>query len=124
MLAIFFFVFREAAPVLVRERVRACASSSSASSGIRPRPSNVRYGTLALTVGTVERHRCWPWSLAVPFGLGAAIFVSEFCGPRLQGDAEDRHRAAGGHPERGLGLHRPDGDEPADRAAAPARRSA
>ena len=45
--------------------------------------SNVRYGVLALIVGT----GCVSGLavlLAVPFSLGAAIFVSEFCGPKLK----------------------------------------
>ena len=45
--------------------------------------SNVRYGTLALTVGTLSVTGV-AMLLAVPFGLGAAIFVSEFCAPRLK----------------------------------------
>lgn len=43
--------------------------------------SNVRFGILALIVGTV----CVSGLailLAVPFSIGAAIFISEFCGPK------------------------------------------
>lgn len=45
--------------------------------------SNVRYGILALIVGTL----CVSGLavlLAVPFSFGAAIFISEFCGPKLK----------------------------------------
>ena len=40
---------------------------------------NVRYGVLALIVGTFSV-TALAMLIAVPFGLGAAIFVSEFCG--------------------------------------------
>lgn len=45
--------------------------------------SNVRYGILALIVGTF----CVSGLavlLAIPFSFGAAIFISEFCGPKLK----------------------------------------
>ena len=45
--------------------------------------SNVRYGTLALLAGTFSV-TALAMVLAVPFGLGAAIFVSEFCGTKLK----------------------------------------
>ena len=76
---IFFFVFREGAGFLF--------------SGFNPREfffspewyptsqSHVRYGVLALIAGTASV-TALAMALAVPFGLGAAIFVSEFCGPR------------------------------------------
>ena len=41
---------------------------------------DIRYGTLALIVGTVSV-TLLAMVMAVPFGLGAAIFVSEFCAP-------------------------------------------
>src|SRR4030095_14035777 len=40
--------------------------------------SNVRFGVLALIVGTLSV-TVLAMVIAVPFGLGAAIFVSEFC---------------------------------------------
>jgi phosphate transport system permease protein len=43
----------------------------------------VRYGVLALIAGTFSVTTL-AMAIAVPFGLGAAIFVSEFCGPRLR----------------------------------------
>ncbi len=76
---IFFFVFREGAGFLF--------------SGFDPKEfflspewyptsqSRVRYGVLALVAGTASV-TALAMVLAVPFGIGAAIFVSEFCGPR------------------------------------------
>lgn len=82
VLAIFFFIFREAAPVLVSPEFKPLEFLFS----IQWYPTSavdIRYGTLALTVGTVTVTTL-AMLLAVPFGLGAAIFVSEFCGPRLK----------------------------------------
>ena len=45
--------------------------------------SNKRYGVLALIAGTFSV-TALAMVIAVPFGLGAAIFVSEFCGPKLK----------------------------------------
>jgi len=45
--------------------------------------SNVRYGVLALMVGTFSV-TVMAMAIAVPFGLGAAIFVSEFCGKKTR----------------------------------------
>jgi phosphate transport system permease protein len=76
---IFFFVFREGAGFLF--------------SGFDPKEfflspewyptsqSRVRYGVLALVAGTASV-TALAMVLAVPFGIGAAVFVSEFCGPR------------------------------------------
>jgi phosphate transport system permease protein len=76
---IFFFVFREGAGFLF--------------TGFNPREfflspewyptsqSHVRYGVLALIAGTASV-TALAMAIAVPFGIGAAIFVSEFCGPR------------------------------------------
>jgi phosphate transport system permease protein len=79
--AIFFFVFREGSGFLF--------------TGFKPlefffspewyptSQSNVRYGALALIAGT-GGVTLMSMLFAVPFGLGAAIFLSEFCGPRLR----------------------------------------
>ncbi len=76
---IFFFVFREGAGFLF--------------SGFNPlefftspewyptSQSHVRYGVLALIAGTASV-TALAMAIAVPFGVGAAIFVSEFCGPK------------------------------------------
>lgn len=82
VLAIFFFVFREAAPVLVSERF----SLGQFLSSVEWYPtsvSNVRYGILGLIVGTA----CVSGLailIAVPFSLGAAIYIAEFSGPRAR----------------------------------------
>ncbi len=44
---------------------------------------NVRYGVLALIAGTVSVTGL-AMLIAVPFGLGAAVFVSEFCSQRVR----------------------------------------
>ena len=82
VLAIFFFVFREAAPVLLSKNFR-LAEFLFSPAWYPTSVSHVRYGILALVVGTA----CVSGLavlLAVPFSLGAAIFVSEFCGRRLK----------------------------------------
>jgi phosphate transport system permease protein len=80
--AIFFFVLREAAPVLFREgfSLREFLFSTQ---WYPTSATNVRYGTFALTVGTLSV-TALAMALAVPFGLGAAIFLSEFCSPRVR----------------------------------------
>ena len=45
--------------------------------------NNKRYGTFALILGTFSV-TALAMLIAVPFGLGAAIFVSEFCSPKLR----------------------------------------
>lgn len=82
VLAIFFFIFREAAPVLFSEHFK-LGQFLFSTEWYPTSVSNVRYGTLALTVGTLSV-TVLAMVIAVPFGLGAAIFVSEFCGPKLK----------------------------------------
>jgi phosphate transport system permease protein len=82
VLAIFFFVFREAAPVLTSPQFK--LSEFLFSPEWYPTSAvNVRYGTLALIAGTFSV-TALAMVIAVPFGLGAAIFISEFCGPKLK----------------------------------------
>jgi phosphate transport system permease protein len=45
--------------------------------------SHVRYGALGLIAGTLSV-TLLAMAIAVPFGVGAAIYVSEFCGPRAR----------------------------------------
>jgi len=45
--------------------------------------SNPRFGVLALIAGTASV-TVLAMAIAVPFGLGAAIYISEFCGSRLR----------------------------------------
>jgi phosphate transport system permease protein len=78
---IFFFVFREGAGFLF--------------GGFKPlefftsiewyptSESHVRYGVLALIAGTASV-TALAMVLAVPFGLGAAVYISEFCGARVR----------------------------------------
>jgi phosphate transport system permease protein len=80
--AIFFFVLREAAPVLVRDDF-SLGQFLFSTEWYPTSASNVRYGTLALTVGTLSV-TALAMLIAVPFGLGAAVYLSEFCAPRLR----------------------------------------
>lgn len=74
--SIFFFILREAAPALFGKLnlVEFFLSARwQPSSDVRP-----EYGTLALLAGTVAV-TALAMVMAVPLGLGAAVFVSEFC---------------------------------------------
>ncbi len=82
VLAIFFFVFREAFPIFFSDKfnlIKFLFSTEWYPTSVL----NVRYGTLALTVGSVSV-TLLAMLIAVPFGLGSAIYISEFCGPRLK----------------------------------------
>ena len=77
--SIFFFVFREGAPFL-RDAFNAREFFLS------PEwyPTSVahkRYGILALLLGTGSVTLV-AMLVAVPFGLGTAIFIAEFCGKK------------------------------------------
>ncbi len=78
---IFFFVFREGAGFLFGGlNLREFFTS------VEWYPTSVshkRYGVLALMAGTASV-TVLAMSIAVPFGLGAAVFVSEFCTPKLK----------------------------------------
>jgi phosphate transport system permease protein len=79
--AIFFFIFREGAPMLFGKLNLVEFLTSSAwrpDSEIRP-----QYGALALLVGTVSVTSL-AMLIAVPLGLGAAVYVSEFAGKRVK----------------------------------------
>lgn len=78
--AIFFFVFREGAPVLPKLDLQKFLFTPywyPTSLG------NPRFGVGALIVGTFSV-TVLAMIIAVPFGLGAAIFVSEFCGQKTK----------------------------------------
>lgn len=82
VLAIFFFVFREAFPVFGSEEFSLTEFLFS-TKWYPTSETNVRYGILALIVGT----GCVSGLavlIAVPFSLGSAIFISEFCGPKVK----------------------------------------
>jgi phosphate transport system permease protein len=76
---IFFFVFREAAPYLPQLDPGKFLFSSD----WYPSDDPAHYGVGALIIGTLSV-TFLAMAIAVPFGLGAAIFVSEFCGPRTK----------------------------------------
>jgi phosphate transport system permease protein len=79
--AIFFFVFREAAPLLFGQLDLVeffTTINWRPDSRIRP-----QFGILALIAGTASV-TLLAMVIAVPAGLAAAVFVSEFCGPRLR----------------------------------------
>ncbi|MFN7919699.1 MAG: phosphate ABC transporter permease subunit PstC [Bryobacteraceae bacterium] len=76
---IFFFVFREGAGLVASGQF----DLASFVAGREWQPVSARtpaYGTLPLTAGTVSV-TLMAMLIAVPFGLGSAIFVSEFCPP-------------------------------------------
>ena len=78
---IFFFVFREGAGFLFEGLNLGQFLTSP--EWYPTSLSNKRYGTLALILGTFSV-TALAMCIAVPFGLGAAIFVSEFCSPKLR----------------------------------------
>lgn len=80
VLAIFFFVFKEALPILYNDNF-SIKEFLFSTQWYPTSVSNVRYGTFALLVGSVTV-TLLSMAIAVPFGLGAAIYISEFCGPR------------------------------------------
>jgi phosphate transport system permease protein len=77
VLAIFFFVFREALPVLSNPKFS--LSQFLFSDQWYPTSEiNKRYGALAMIAGTFSV-TALAMAIAVPFGIGAAIYLSEFC---------------------------------------------
>src|SRR6267143_4148952 len=78
--AIFFFVLREAAPVLRKLDIGKFLFTTAWYPTSLGTP---RYGVLALIVGTLSVTTL-AMVVAVPFGLGAAIFVSEFCSGKVR----------------------------------------
>ena len=78
---IFFFVFREGASFFFTglDMTEFLTSPEWFPSSV----SNKRYGVLALVGGTASV-TLLAMCIAVPFGIGAAIYVSEFCSPRLK----------------------------------------
>ncbi len=78
---IFYFVFREGWPLL---RDGFDARSFFLSSEWYPTSvMNKRYGILALLAGTASVTLV-AMAIAVPFGLGTAVFIGEFCGKRTK----------------------------------------
>jgi phosphate transport system permease protein len=77
---IFFFVCREGAPILFGGLN---LKEFFTSSDWNPVAETPRYGILALLAGTASV-TLLSMAIAVPLGLGAAIFVSEFSPPKLK----------------------------------------
>lgn len=72
---IFFFVFREGAPFLAKLNIGEFLFTID---WFPTSQSHAKYGVGALIVGTLSVTSL-AMVIAVPFGLGAAVFVSEFC---------------------------------------------
>jgi len=78
---IFFFVFREGAPFLFHGLdLKQFLTSIE---WYPDSPVDKRYGILALLVGTGSV-TLMAMMIAVPFGLGAAVYISEFSGGRIK----------------------------------------
>jgi phosphate transport system permease protein len=76
---IFFFVFREGSGLLLHGfDLKEFFFSAE---WYPTSQSNVRYGALALIAGTASV-TALAMLIAVPFGIGSAVFISEFCGRR------------------------------------------
>jgi len=82
VLAIFFFIFREAAPILFNEKFKLFQFLFS-TEWYPTSEVNVRYGTWALTFGSIAV-TALAMVIAVPFGLGAAVYISEFSRPKTK----------------------------------------
>ncbi|MGD9720058.1 MAG: phosphate ABC transporter permease subunit PstC [Pirellulales bacterium] len=78
--AIFFFVLREGAPMLFG---KVNLFESLTSTDWNPVGKPPRYGILALLAGTLSV-TALAMAIAVPLGLGAAVYVSEFSSNRLK----------------------------------------
>ncbi len=79
---IFFFVVKEGVGLLFSSHFSLTQFLFS-TQWVPTSSTNVRYGALALIVGTASV-TVLAMLFAVPFGLGAAVFVSEFCGQRAR----------------------------------------
>lgn len=77
---IFFFVFREGAPFLFS---RGALSDLFGSSNWNPVGEPPHYGILGLLAGTASV-TLLAMAIAVPLGLGAAVYVSEFSSPKIK----------------------------------------
>jgi phosphate transport system permease protein len=82
VLGIFYFVFSKAAPLLFSDRL-SLRQFLFSPEWYPTSEVNVRYGVLALIAGTFSVTGL-AMLISVPFGIGAAIFISEFCGPKLK----------------------------------------
>jgi phosphate transport system permease protein len=82
VLGIFLFVLKEALPIFARENFSLTQFLFS-DQWYPTSELNKRYGVLAMIAGT-GAVTLLAMFIAVPFGVGAAIYLSEFCGPKLK----------------------------------------
>lgn len=80
VLGIFFFVFKEAFPVLGSGKF-SLGQFLFSTEWYPTSELNKRYGVLAMIAGTFSV-TALAMLIAVPFGIGGAIYISEFCGPK------------------------------------------
>jgi len=80
VLGIFFFVFKEAFPLLGNAKF-SLRQFLFSEQWYPTSEVNKRYGVLAMIAGTFSV-TALAMAIAVPFGLGAAIYLSEFCGAK------------------------------------------
>lgn len=79
---IFFFVFREGAELLFAKRF-SIGKFLFTTEWYPTSQSNVRYGVFALFIGTASVTGL-AMLMAVPLGLGSAVFLAEFCNKRTK----------------------------------------
>ncbi|MCX6925888.1 MAG: phosphate ABC transporter permease subunit PstC, partial [Verrucomicrobia bacterium] len=82
VVGIFFFVFKEALPILGKEDF-SLKQFLFSEQWYPTSEVHKRYGVLAMIVGTFSVTGL-AMLIAVPFGLGAAIYISEFCGAKTR----------------------------------------
>ena len=82
VLGIFFFVFKEAFPIL-GEKQFSLSQFLFSEQWYPTSEVNKRYGVLAMIAGSLSV-TALAMLIAVPFGLGTAIYLSEFCGSRVR----------------------------------------
>ena len=81
---IIFFLAREGLPILWKEDTTFSLGKFFGTTEWYPTSvANKRYGILALIVGTLSVVTL-AMIIAVPFAIGAAVFLSEFCGPQIK----------------------------------------
>jgi phosphate transport system permease protein len=82
VIGIFFFIFREAMPAFGDEKFSLWKFLTT-QDWYPTSEINKRYGVLAMIVGTLSVTGL-AMVIAVPFGIGAAIYISEFCGHKTR----------------------------------------
>ena len=102
VLGIFFFVFKEAFLILGSKQF-SLREFLFSDQWYPTSEVHKRYGVLAMIAGTFSV-TALAMVIAVPFGLGAAIYLSEFCGRDNARNAESGDRAAGGDSQRSVGF--------------------